>query len=151
MADAIYEFLRGAGRDGRGRLLAEVLGFDDGRIEGVHDFIQWVFPLREASRAVPGSPVLGAGEAALIRADPAARAGFAAGLARMARFYGETDGWLTGFDHNHLRITRIIAATREILGREEAGRFHRQVIARNAGAGAPVNPESLGHWERALD
>lgn len=33
-------------------------------IEAVHDFIQWCFPLREASRAVPGAPVLGADAAA---------------------------------------------------------------------------------------
>ena len=57
---AIHDFLRGTGCDGRGRRLADVLAFDDARIEGVHDFIQWLFPLAEASRAVPGAPVLGA-------------------------------------------------------------------------------------------
>ncbi len=39
----IHAFLRGAGRDGRGRRLADVLAFDDARIEAVHDFIQWLF------------------------------------------------------------------------------------------------------------
>ncbi len=150
MPGRIHAFLRGDGRDGRGRSLADVQHFDDQQIETVHDFIQWLFPLPEASRAVPGSPVLTASEAALIRTDPQARAGLEAALARMAQFYADTDGWLTGFDHNHLRITRIIAAVRDLLGPEQAARFHALVTARNAQAGSPVNPASLQHWQRAL-
>ena len=153
MADTqcpIHAFLRGTGRDGRGRRLADVLAFDDARVEAVHDFIQWLFPLAEASRAVPGAPVLGAVEAAAIRGDPQAQAGFRAGLARMARFYAGTDGWLTGYDHNHSRITRIIAATRDLLGQAEAAAFHAEVMARNTAAGAPVNRESLRYWSAAL-
>ncbi len=151
MPSRIHAFLRGDGKDGRGRALADVVGFDDTSIEAVHDFIQWLFPLGEASRAVPGAPVLSATEAAAIRADPQALTGFRAGLARMGRFYAETDGWLTGFDHNHLRITRIITATRDLLGRVEAGAFHQAVSARNAAAGSPVNPNSLRYWRRALE
>ncbi len=150
MAGRVHEFLHGNGRDGRGRLLADVLGFDDRQIEGVHDFIQWLFPLREASRAVPGSPVLDAQEAAAIRADPQAQAGIVAGLERMSRFYADTEGWLAGFDHNHLRITRIITAVRDLLGREEAVAFHELVTDRNAATGSPINAGSLGHWARAL-
>jgi hypothetical protein len=146
----IQAFLRGTGRDGRGRLLADVLAFDDTRIEGVHDFIQWLFPLAEPSRAVPGAPMLTPAEAAAVRADPQARAGLEAGLERMARFYADTDGWLVGFDHNHLRITRIITATRDLLGPAQAAAFHAKVMARNAAAGAPVNRTSLRYWEQAL-
>ncbi len=151
MPGRVHAFLRGDGKDGRGRALADVVGFDDTSIEAVHDFIQWLFPLGEASRAVPGAPVLSATEAAAIRADLQALTGFRAGLARMGRFYAETDGWLAGFDHNHLRITRIITATRDLLGRVEAGAFHQAVSARNAAAGSPVNPNSLRYWRHALE
>ncbi|MFE1603204.1 opioid growth factor receptor-related protein [Methylobacterium sp. ID0610] len=146
----IHAFLAGQGRDGRGRLLAEVLAFDDLRIEAVHDFIQWCFPLREASRAVPGAPVLGAGEADAIRADPAARAGLAAARDRMRLFYARTDGWLTARDHNHLRITRILTALGDLLGPEEAEAFLAAVLARDAAAGHPVNRESVAFWKRAV-
>lgn len=146
----IHEFLGGAGRDGSGRLLAEVISFDDGQIEAAHGFIQWLFPLAEASRAVAGSPVLGATEAAAIRADPQALAGFNAGLDRMTIFYAKTDGWLTAFDHNHLRITRIVTATRNLLGQSKAEAFHRAIVARNAAAGSPVNRASLRYWEQAV-
>ena len=74
-AGCIHAFLAGRERDGAGRLIADILAFDDAHIEGVHDFIQWCFPLPEASRAVPGAPVLGAAEAEAIRADGEAQAG----------------------------------------------------------------------------
>jgi hypothetical protein len=150
MTHPIHAFLRGDGPDGRGRRLADVLAFDDDRIEAVHDFIQWLFPLPEPSRAVPGAPVLGMEEAAAIRADPQALEGLRAALSRMARFYAGTKGWLTAYDHNHLRITRIIAATRDLLGRKAAVGFHDAVVGQNAAAGGPVNRDSLRHWARAL-
>jgi len=146
----IHAFLAGSGRDGSGRRLSDVLAFDDARIEGVHDFIQWCFPLAEASRAVPGAPVLGVGEAEAIRRDGQAQAGLRSAAARMARFYGETSGWLRAYDHNHLRITRILTALRELAGAQEAQAFHTLVIRRNGEAGSPVNADSLVFWERAL-
>lgn len=150
MSGRIHAFLAGAGRDGAGRRLADVLAFDDARIEAVHDFIQWCFPLPEASRAVPGAPVLDAAEAEAIRADPKARAGLSVALARMRLFYARTDGWLTGLDHNHLRITRILRAVRDLLGDGPATDFHAFVLARDARAGSPINRDSLRHWARAL-
>ena len=146
----IHAFLAGSGTDGAGRTLAAVLAFDDLRIEAVHDFVQWCFPLGQASRAVPGAPVLIPAEADAIRADPAARAGLVAALARMRRFYAETDRWLAPHDHNHLRITRILTAVRTLLGPEAARDFHAFVTARNAQAGAPINPASLAFWAEAV-
>lgn len=146
----IQGFLAGTGRDGAGRLIEDVLAFDDAHIEGVHDFIQWCFPLHEASFAVPGAPVLSRAEAEAIRADPAALSGLRAALGRMTRFYAETEGWLRSHDHNHLRITRILSALSDLLGREAAAEFHAFVSARNAKAGAPVNATSLHYWESAL-
>ena len=150
MSGPIHAFLAGTGRDGAGRSLADVLAFDDVRIEGVHDFIQWCFPLAQASRAVPGAPVLTAAEAAAIRADPQALAGLSAARDRMRRFYAETGFWLCAHDHNHLRITRILTALRDLLGAPEAEAFHAFVTARNAEAGAPINPDSLRFWRAAL-
>lgn len=150
-AGPIHAFLAGRGFDASGRVLVDVLGFDDTRIEAVHDFIQWCFPLLEASRAVPGAPVLTPAEAEAIRADPEALAGLAAALDRMRRFYAATDRWLAPYDHNHLRITRILTAVRRLLGDAAARDFHAFVTQRNAAAGAPINPGSLGFWLAAID
>jgi hypothetical protein len=94
--------------------------------------------------------VLGEAEAAAIRGDPQARAGLPAGLERMARFYADTDGWLAGYDHNHLRITRIITATRGLVGPADAAGFHAEIVARIKATGAPVNRDSLRYWNAAL-
>ncbi|POR44278.1 opioid growth factor receptor-related protein [Methylobacterium sp. V23] len=146
----VRAFLAGTGDDGAGRRLTDILAFDDAHIEGVHDFVQWCFPLHEASLAVPGAPVLSRAEAEAIRNDPAALSGVRAALGRMTRFYAETDGWLRAHDHNHLRITRILSALSDLLGPEAAAEFHAFVTARNAGAGAPINAASLDYWASAL-
>lgn len=146
----VHAFLAGSGTDGAGRRLAAVLAFDDARIEAVHDFIQWCFPLPEPSRVVPGAPVLTRAEADAIRADPKARDGLRAALERMRRFYRDTESWLGRHDHNHLRITRILAAVRALLGEAEARDFHRFATARNAEAGSPIDPASLRFWAAAV-
>lgn len=150
MTGRVHAFLTGEGRDGAGRRLAEVLALDEARIEGVHDFIQWCFPLPEASRAVSGAPVLTPAEAHAIRTDAAALGGLRAARDRMTRFYGETSGWLRPHDHNHLRITRILHALRALSGAEDARAFHAFVLGRNAEAGAPVSAESLRYWANAV-
>ena len=95
--------------------------------------------------------MLGPAEAAAIRADPAARAGLLAARDRMLRFYAGTTGWRRAFDHNHLRITRILTALRDLAGIDEARGFHEAVLGFIAEAGSPVNPESLDYWRRAVD
>lgn len=149
-AGPIHAFLAGIGKDGSGRRLHDVLEFDDARIEGVHDFIQWCFPLREASRAVPDAPVLSDFEADAIRADILGRSGVLMAMARMTRFYCDTKGWLRAYDHNHLRITRIIASVRELVGPDEAAVFYDLVVELNRKAGSPINADSLAFWKRAL-
>ena len=72
-AGPLHAFLAGAGRDGRGRLASDVLGFSDDRLEEVHDYIQWLFPLQTRSAAQPQSPVLSTAEIEAIRTDPLAR------------------------------------------------------------------------------
>ena len=106
------------------------------------------FPLPEASRAVPGAPVLTPAEAEAIRADPEALAGLRARPGRMTRFYAGTDGWLRAHDHNHLRITRILAAIRDLAGRGGRGRaFH---AASRPGMRRPARRStatSLRYWD----
>ena len=67
---ALLDFLRGDGRDARGRAIAQIWALTNEEIERRHDFIQWLFPLDTASGAVPDSPVLAADEVAILRRDP---------------------------------------------------------------------------------
>lgn len=148
-AAPLHVFLAGTGRDGRGRLAAEVLDFSDERLEQVHDYIQWLFPLPTRSGAQPGTPVLTQAEIDAIRADGKALDTLKRASERMLRFYRDTGWWLTTFDHNHLRITRIIHSLRLLVGQGEAQRFHAAILELNAAAGSPVNTRSLAYWSDA--
>ena len=83
---ALLDFLRGDGRDARGRAIAQIWALTNEEIERRHDFIQWLFPLDTASGAVPDSPVLAADEVAILRRDRAIRANLRRSLDRMLAF-----------------------------------------------------------------
>jgi len=148
-SEPLHAFLAGTGRDGHGRLVADVLGFSDEQLEDVHDYIQWLFPLPTRSGAQPGAPVLTQAAIDAIRADPRAQGNLRTATERMLRFYRDTRWWLTTFDHNHLRITRIIHSLRLLVGQDEALRFHSAILDLNAAAGSPVNARSLEFWSDA--
>lgn len=147
----LHAYLAGAGRDGRGRLIADVLALSDERLETIHDYIQWLFPLPTRSAAQPDAPILTDAEIQAIRTDNRAMDNLLRATDRMLRFYGSTNGWLASHDHNHLRITRIIRSLRLLLGPDPARRFHRAILALNAAAGSPVNARSLRFWAEAAE
>ena len=147
----LHAYLRGEGADGRGRSVREILAFADRDLEIHHDWVQWLFPLPTRSAAVPGSPVLAPDEIAAIRADPRARETLERGAERMLAFYRDTRFWLAPYDHNHLRITRILQSLRLLLGMPAARSFHASILRLLDAGGAPVNPTSLRYWRGAVD
>jgi hypothetical protein len=123
----IVAFYEGGAPDDRGRLLDEILRFDDAQLERVHDFIQWLFPLPERSGANPAAPRLDDGTIQAFRTRPELRAQLRRSLDRMLDFYGfvrrgddivkgpsffERSDWLRAGNHNHLRLTRILGSLR---------------------------------------
>ena len=123
---ALLRFYAGEGADDRGRTLDAILAWDDGRLEAVHDYIQWLFPLDEPSRFNTSAPLLTSRDRAAFR-DPALAANLRRALDRMLAFYGFTLDpstpprikradqwparsavWLHQGNHNLLRLTRII-------------------------------------------
>lgn len=145
----VLAFLEGEGTDARGRTLFDVLAFDDAALERNHDFIQWLFPLQEPSRAVPGAPVLSHADVAAIRGSGMAQCALAAATDRMDVFYRSAHDWLMPNDHNHLRITRIIRSLRLLVGDEQADAFRAAILARAEETGAPISARSRGYWETA--
>lgn len=145
--DRLVAFLGGDGADGAGRRFDDVLAFSDEALEARHDFIQWLFPLDEPSRAVPGSPVLNAEATDALRRSPLARDRQRRAASRMLDFYAATRGWRRTFDHNHLRITRIIRSLRAICGDAEADRFKAEIL--RLARDAAIDPTSRRFWEQA--
>ena len=146
---AITACLEGEGPDGQGRTLFEVLAMDNVAVERNHDFIQWLFPLREPSRAVPDAPVLTDAEVEAIKNSGMAQYALAAATDRMDAFYRATHDWLMPNDHNHLRITRIIRSLRLLVGDEQADAFRDAILSRVQTTRAPVSARSRGYWTTA--
>jgi hypothetical protein len=145
----LVAFHCGDGLDHAGRHHEAILSFDDDALHGVHDFIQWLFPLPEPSRAFHAAPILSEEDLRVMRASAVCQARLAAAHARMTEFLLANPVWLQAYDHNHLRITRMIRSTRLIAGHEAADRL-RDVFLRHAHAhGAPINQATLAFWANA--
>jgi hypothetical protein len=155
--------------DDEGRTFDEILGWDDARLEMVHDYIQWIFPLPERSGANPWAPVLDAHTIAAIRDGAEMQGRLRAAFLRMLAFYGfvvEGDAvvagpqfaaasrnWLHAGNHNHLRLTRMLRSLRVLgLEREAAGLWEalRALYKREtAGGRRTITPETVAFWRQA--
>jgi len=156
------------GHDHRGRTLTTILSFPDWKLEELHDWIQWLFPLPETSPFNVAAPVLTSGDVAAFRSCAVLRDALRRSFSRMLEFYGfETTGngggneilsvygcdrkrrnWWRSFDHNHLRITRIIRSLRVLGLAREAARIWNALVAARADQGAPGDT-SYKFWRRA--
>ncbi len=120
----LLRFYSGSHPDHRGRTLAEILKQDDQWLELTHDYIQWLFPLAEMSRASRHAPLLDRATVDAFKADNQLRSHMRASFVRMLRFFGlqvNRDGiskadnwddrkreWFTENTHNSLRLTRMM-------------------------------------------
>ena len=120
----LLAFYRGEAPDAAGRMIADIWRWDPRRLEMVHDFIQWLFPLADPSRFNPDAPLLTQADIAAFRSDPLLQARVRKSLDLMLKFFGlartggvvargtdfvsRSQGWLEPVNHNHLRLTRIL-------------------------------------------
>lgn len=160
----LVDFYRGRTPDAEGRTLAEILAFSDGEMEDVHDFIQWIFPLREPSQFNPDAPLVNDADIAEFRADPALRQSLHRSFERFLAFLGlafEDGKVVEGADfarkagvwrhrnHNWLRISRVLASLR-ILGLEEESRaFFTFLESLRDGGKSGIDSTTFGYWTGA--
>ena len=74
----LIEFYRETGSDARGRNLERIWAYSDNEMEYHHDFIQWLFPLREPSQFNPDAPVLSDEDIRIFREDASLQENLAA-------------------------------------------------------------------------
>lgn len=168
---AIVRFYRSRGTDQSGRSLEDILRWDDGLLEAVHDYIQWLFPLDEPSGANWSAPVLDATDCEQFKSDATLRSNLRRSLVRMLAFYGyqliEDESppairraenwserarvWLQPGNHNHLRLTRIMKCL-VLLGLPDHARTLQKLLLDEAAhkAGA-VSARTVAYWTEAID
>lgn len=169
-ADRIVSFYRHESADDRGRSLRQIWGWDHDRLERVHDYIQWLFPLRERSMVNFTAPLVTDGTVSAFGSDPALRDNLTRSFELMLDFYGlaleqresgpsiapsssfeaRSRYWLTPGNHNHLRLTRILTSTRLLgLAPYGAALFDRLAAIYKDHPGA-ITPVTFDYWRRAV-
>lgn len=164
--------------DYEGRTLSSILSWSDSRLEYCHDYIQQIFPLPERSPINPSAPIISRQIFAAFRQRADLRGRLRQSFTRILAFYGleqrlaatasrkiedvvltivkaqnfdkGSKRWVTRFDHNHLRITRIIRCLRVLGLEQEAGAFYSQLKdVYEASGGGRISQKSFMFWTRA--
>ena len=147
---SLVDFLNGTGPDHQGRYLRDIWDFDDKAIEQTHDFIQWIFPLTEKSMSVPGVPTLSAEDIEAIRTSEVARANLEKSAQWYLGFLQRNNHWIKSYDHNHLRITRVIKALNLLLSQRAALTLLNSVLEVAGDKVNSVNQDAIRFWRAAV-
>ena len=142
----ITGFLEGKTPDHRGRMLAMILQQTDHQAETTHDYIQWLFPLDEPSRSLMSAPVLNELDIEDIRHSELAQQNLVKSASWFLGFLERNDHWITKYDHNHLRITRVIKSLRLLASDEVADEFRDKVLALAGDNLNLVDQTARGFW-----
>ena len=126
---SILAFYIGQTPNADGRMIKEIWSWDYENLEEIHNYIQWLFPLVEKSRFNPYAPTLNDEIIQAFRTNENLKNHLIKSLKVMLKFYGlqcnnrgndeieitKSDEyaqrkaeWLNRFNHNYLRITRIL-------------------------------------------
>ena len=158
-------------KDPKGRTVAAILAWDDDKLETAHDYIQILFPLPEGSPFNAWAPTVDRTTFNAFRQRKALRDNLTRSFERMLEFYGFTlekyngkvevcespnfpeasQNWVAKYDHNHLRMTRIIRSLR-VLGLEAEGQaFYLALKKVYDEHPRQINAKSLMFWTRAAE
>jgi hypothetical protein len=131
----ILGFYLGQQPDSQNRAIEDIWSWDYEKLECVHNYIQWLFPLREKSRFNSSAPTLNDEVIQAFRTSEELRNRLVHSFNVMLDFYGlecckgenaeiviaKSDEylsrkreWIEQFNHNYLRLTRILTSLTEL-------------------------------------
>ena len=145
----VVGFLEGKTPDHRGRMLSMLWNQTDDDAENTHDYIQWMFPLNEPSRSVNGAPVLKTLDIDEIKESIRAQANLAKSASWFLGFLERSDHWITKYNHNHLRITRVIKSLRLLANEKAADEFRDKVLGYLGDEVNLIDAEARSFWNSA--
>ena len=145
----LYDFLANKGPDFKDRYISEILNYTDSDIEEKHDFIQWVFPTDEPSSIAHDVPIIDDEVITLFQKSEEAQTNLKNAKDWYLSFLFRNSHWKTKYDHNHLRITRVIKCLRLLLGDEEADNFKQKVYGMVASRIMFIDEAAKRYWAKA--
>ena len=160
----IVEFYRGERPNSGGAYLHEIMTWKDGALEMDHDWVQWVFPSNEPSMINGDAPTLTREEAFIFINDPNLQKKIKESFIRYLAFLGmkleddqvhliELEGvansqrWTIAFNHNMLRVTRVLKCLRLTGHDQYAISLHNALMS----VRERFSENTLGHWRRAVN
>ena len=118
-------------------------------LENTHDYIQWWFPLMEKSQSVSSSPVLTPLDVEYKRLEPFQVHMINTLANGMRDFLRANDHWIAPYNHNHLRVTRIIKSLRLLAGNQYANDWKKWLFEYLGDRVAVIDPKAFQHWREA--
>ena len=141
-------FLLGIEPDFKGRTIQEIWDYSDIQIEGNHDFIQLIFPLNKKSQNVFHGYYLDNEDLINeLKESHQIRENIIKSSSWFLSFLKKNEHWKSKYDHNQLRITRVIECLRLLVGDDEADNFYQSVLA--LCPNSIVNKTTLEFWKNA--
>ena len=121
----------------------------DHQAEATHDYIQWLFPLDEPSRSVNGAPVLTELDIDEIKESILVQGNLAKSARWFLGFLERNDHWIKKYNHNHLRITRVIKSLRLLASDKAADEFKNIVFEYLGDDLNLIDPKARSFWNSA--
>jgi hypothetical protein len=152
-------------------MIQEIWAWDFEKLEHTHDYIQWLFPSSERSAFNSNAPLVDDNVIQAFQSDANLRQSLLRSLTVMLQFYGlqhqeDNQGkavviqsedypsrkqeWVRRFDHNYLRITRILKCLMVFRLKDEAQAFYeclRQIYQENSDF---IGDETFQYWTKAV-
>lgn len=171
LTQKIVPFYQGTQTDSQGRKLQEIWTWDFSKLENVHNYIQWLFPLPEKSAYNLDAPIVDDEVIQAFQSDPVLRQNLVRSLTVMLQFYGlqrqESDAgkvvviqsetypnrqheWINRSNHNYLRITRILKCLMMFGLEAEAQAFYQclsQIYREN---NSRIGDTTFQYWTNAV-
>ena len=141
-------FLLAKEPDFKGRMIQDIWNYSDEEIEGIHDFIQILSPLNKKSQSVFHGYYLDTDNLVQsLKDDEQVTENILKSSEWFLSFLKRHDYWKRGYNHNQLRITRVIECLRLIVGDKEANSFYEliKILSKNAN----LNKKTTEFWDNA--
>jgi hypothetical protein len=161
----IIKFYEKLGNDDYGRSLDQMQHYDYEQLEHNHDYIQWMFPLREKSRVNLSAPVITDKDILYIRQSDAIKQNMLVSKMVITDFWGiskeysedkyyarkdHLKTWLTPMNHNFLRVTRVLKSLILFDLRNEAEHLFKCLEEIRNDGNQNIIGESFFWWEKAI-
>ena len=168
----IVPFYLGKKPDLEGRTIQQMWTWDFEELECAHDYIQWLFPISEKSHFNPAAPIVNEQVIETFQRNPLLQQNLLRSFSVMLNFYGlkvdkddqgqisversknylaRKQEWVQMFDHNYLRITRILKCLMAFNFKEEAQAFYKCLSYIYQEDSDQIGGETFHYWTDSVN